>query len=227
MPVDRFTDPKGVEHVRARKAGPFIKDPRNLTRDAEALRMRAEDGATYPEIVAALGMKNPIDAQRAVKRAIDQRWPRSQEHADAVRAEENRKLDEAERKVWDVLDDPPFSYGSSGKVVIHPLTGEPQRDGSAVLRAVGQLVNISRRRAAMNGIDIPVEQRASLHVTTDIDREIGGYLATLSAAGRNDAIVASLIETFAETARPRALAASPGVQWSPAADAGGQGEADG
>jgi hypothetical protein len=211
MPVERFTDKAGTAHTRkpSGSSSKFVEDREVLEKQRKALELYRQ-GSTYAEIATVLeiGGKQPRrTAARYVEKAM-QRWPGAREDADEIRRVEGAKLDAAEAKVWEVLDNPPFSFGSSGRVVIDPVTSEPQRDKSAVLRAVGQLVNISRRRAAMHGIDkaVPVPVRVS--ATPDLDREI-----------------AMLAEQLIEHGTRKALELERGRDWSPADDDGGQGEA--
>lgn len=180
MALQRRTDVWGRERVLAGRGRTFVKDDALFLRDQEMIKMSADGKDTY-EIAERFGVSRKTVYNRL--REARKNWPAAQETTDAMRARENTKLDAAEVKIWEVLNDPPYSFGSSGKVVIDPRTGEPQRDGSAVLRAVGQLVNLSRRRATLNGLDIAVESKATLKVTTGLDSEIATVVASMIAGG--------------------------------------------
>jgi hypothetical protein len=216
---------EGNGRVQVKSAGQgtsrYTEDPSRFQRMAEALEMHLA-GQTYPEIGAHFGVHSET-ARRWVLDARKQ-WPPGKESMEELRQRESAKLDRLEKKAWEIIADPPICFGAnSAKIVYDPATGEPLRDVGKVLSAMEKLISISRRRSALFGLDEPVESKASLHVTSELDGQIAGYLTALSAAGQNDAIVTALIETYVE--RPRALAAPPVARWTPDADDGGQGEA--
>lgn len=219
---------EGNGRVQARSEGQgtarYTEDPSRFKRMAEALEMHLA-GRTYPEIAAHFGVHRET-ARRYVLDARKQ-WPPGKASMEELRERESAKLDRLEKRAWKILENPPIAYGVNSAKIVYGPDGEPLRDTAKVLSAIERILSISKRRCALFGMDTPVETKASVHISSELDGQIAGYLATLSAAGRNDEIVTALLETFTETARPRALAASPGVGWTPDDSAGDQGEADG
>jgi hypothetical protein len=179
MPLKKEVNSLGQPVCRVPDAtGRIAKNPALFERDLAMLKRQME-GATIRDIATEF-KRDRSTVSHAIKRAL-RTWPDAQETADAKRARESAKLDRAEAAVWEVINDPPYSYGSSGKVVLDPRTNEPQRDKSAVLRAANTLVNISRRRASLHGLDTPVE--STVRITTDLDREITVLVGELISGG--------------------------------------------
>lgn len=188
--------------------GRYTEDPERFQRMAEALEMRI-GGATFAEIAGHFG----VHYETARRWVLDARkaWPMAQENADEMRERENAKLDRLEKKAWKIIENAPIAWGgSSARIPIDPKTGEPLRDTGKVLSAMDKLIAISRRRAGLNGLDVPVESKASIRVSSELDGDIARYLGSLRAAGEADYVVGALIESLIETA-PRAI----GAGWNP------------
>lgn len=152
--------------------GKFIEDPAAQQRDADAMRMRAK-GATYQEIVVALGYSNRSHVQQAIKRHLAGIVPPA---AAELRQTMDDQLDELLRRAVAVMDTTHFAI-SHGQIIYHPDDDEfgdtgrkPLTDDSPVLAAIDRVLKIQARRAALWGLDAPAQQRIqvqNVRVTVD------------------------------------------------------------
>lgn len=163
----------------------------------KAVKARAR-GRTWEQVAAEAGYSGPAAAYKAV-----QEYFRNYPHPDAeeLRDVENMKLDYMEQKVHDYLDQPHVVISSSGVVatrrvgILTDSEGQPIFDpkGRAVyateevedlepmLRGVTTLLNISARRAKLNGLDTLVV-KAEID-NGEVDKEIEDLVAGMIAAG--------------------------------------------
>jgi hypothetical protein len=147
-------------------------------RDAQAVVLRAR-GIPHRQIAKQLGWNSPASAVNAINRALQDTY---REKLDDARRIEEDKLDDLTRIVWREISRPHFvASTTTGKVVVHPGTGEPMADSEAVLRGVDRLIKIAERRAKLRGLDAPV--RAKVEVHDGLDAEIEHLVAELAAPG--------------------------------------------
>lgn len=132
--------------------------PRRAARDTAAADRRAAmlrlyaTGHTQADIAAQYGI-----TQQAVSEQIRKAIASRPVHAvNEYRAIELEKLDAAERAVLGVLNRRHVTV-SNGQIVMvaGPDGEEPLLDDAPVLKAVDRLVQISKRRAALLGLDAP------------------------------------------------------------------------
>jgi hypothetical protein len=158
--------------------GRFDRDPETAQQDAQAARLRSR-GLTYQQIADELGIVKS-SAHDAVQRALQDTLA---EPADAVRQFELERLDEMWQAVMVVLKREHVTV-SQGRIVrarVLDDNGDPiivatNTDGKPIFReeevlddgpilaAVGRLLDIQKRRAALLGLDAPqkVEQSGKL-----------------------------------------------------------------
>lgn len=147
-------------------------------KDAQAVALRAR-GLTHRQISSQLGWNSPASAVNAISRALADGY---REKLDESRRVEEDKLDDLTRLVWREISRPHFiASATTGKVVLHPVTGEPMVDSEAVLRGVDRLIRIADRRAKLRGLDAPV--RAKVEVHDGLDTEIEHLVAELAGTG--------------------------------------------
>jgi DNA-binding CsgD family transcriptional regulator len=193
VPIERRTDSLGRERVIA-GAGHgqrYARDDALLARDAEMLAQAAA-GATTAEIAVSFGVSRRI-VQRRLREARE-RWPPGQESADAWREKLNASLDDIEAKARGKFARPGPAWGSSGRVVVDPASGEPVPNSQVQMRAIDTLLRIQQRRARLNGADRPVLSELSVHVSTAQDDEIAALVSDMIAAGLGGEAAAIMLE---------------------------------
>jgi predicted transcriptional regulator len=158
--------------------GKFTRDLATAERDAEATKLRAR-GLSFRAIAAELGM-SPSSAHEAVQRCLAEA---PAEAAGELRPLELERLDEMWRAVSAVMkrDHVTVSQGRIVRARVLDENGDPiivttDKDGKPIFReeeilddgpvlaAVGRLLDIQKRRAALLGLDAPqkVEQGGKL-----------------------------------------------------------------
>jgi hypothetical protein len=157
-------------------AGTFVKNIETAERDAKACRMRSE-GRNYDEVATALGFTDRSTARRAVERGL---LAVVAEPAAHLRTLELARLDILLSKAWEVLQAEHIVV-SQGRVMEHPVTGEPMVDHQPVLHAIDRVLRISERRCKLLGLDAPV--RIETISVDQIEAEITRLAAEL---GMND-----------------------------------------
>jgi hypothetical protein len=133
-----------------------------------ALELR-QQGHTYEDIARALGYANPMGAWHAVKAALKKGFV---EAAEEFKQLELEKLDEIERRLW--------------PLILRRRGGQPAPD----YKALDRLLTISKRRAALLGLDAPRESRvrqtsATASVTEPLTHEqrLAKLVTLLETAG--------------------------------------------
>jgi hypothetical protein len=138
--------------------------------DSRALEYRRH-GLTYPQIQAQMGYRAVSSAYEAVQRALADN---SREAADEVRQLEVARLDELTAVLHRVLVTDHYVVSvATGKVALHPLTGEMLIDDGPVIASVAGLLRISERRAKLLGLDAPSRSRVEVIPEEAVDRRIG------------------------------------------------------
>ncbi len=176
MPVERDPDKRGDrEHVRAaRTHGRWAPDPELLPKYRQAVRLWAE-GMNSADVAREMGIDGPNQkaaarkARNWIRRGL-QLW--RPEGVEEMRALENSKLDDSEAILLEVVRNPGWAYGSSGRPVIDPETGSPIVNRHVIIAAQRALKSLRDRRAALNGLDTPVPVHVRVALTPDMDREI-------------------------------------------------------
>lgn len=165
--------------------GKFIRQPDTAERDAQACRLRVS-GCTYQQIADRLGYPHRDLARRAVERAL---LEIIREPAEQLRQLELERLDEMARIAWSVLYTKHLHVSASGKVARHPDTGEVLIDHEPTFAAMDRLLKIGERRAKLLGLDAPTRIEAEVYPRDDINREIAGLIAALSAGDPGPAAI--------------------------------------
>lgn len=151
--------------------------------DAEALGLYHR-GLTYKEIADRKGWSSVASAHAAVRRAIadSYRLPA----AEAIKVEEER-LDLLLRAFMRVLGTKHYATGSSGRVAVHPVTGEPLTDDGPVIQAGMALLRVSESRRKLLGLDAPARTRVEVITESDVDAAIKALEAQVAqnAAGEH------------------------------------------
>lgn len=116
--------------------------------DAQCLRMRLA-GMNFPEIAKAMGYAGRSGAWTAVEREFKRSH---QEPADELRTLEIMRLDRVLSRLWEVI-----LYKYSGE-------GEPLYTFADVDKAANRVLQVSRRRSELLGLDAPKK----IDITTQI-----------------------------------------------------------
>ena len=121
-------------------------------KDLRTLDLRRR-GLSYPQIAAELHCSLST-AYDSVQRALADT---AREASGEVRQIEAQRLDDLTRVLNRVLVTRHYVVTQSGKLAVHPETGQPLTDDGPVMQAVAGLVRISERRARLLGLDAPVK----------------------------------------------------------------------
>jgi hypothetical protein len=122
-------------------------------KDLRALDYRRR-GLSYPQIAAEMGC-SLSGAHQSVQRALADS---AREASEEVRQIEAARLDDYMRALNRVLLAKHYVVSTAtGKVALHPETGQPLLDDDPVIRTVMALVRVSERRARLLGLDAPVK----------------------------------------------------------------------
>ena len=122
-------------------------------KDIRALDLRRR-GLSYPQIAAEMGC-SLSGAHQSVQRALADS---AREASEEVRQIEAQRLDDYMRALNRVLLAKHYVVSAAtGKVAVHPETGQPLLDDDPVIRTVLALVRVSERRARLLGLDAPVK----------------------------------------------------------------------
>jgi hypothetical protein len=133
---------------------PKARSVADRERDAQAVALRTR-GLTHRQIAAQLGWSSPASAVEAINRALRDSY---RENLEELRRVEEDKLDDLTRLAWREISRPHFvSSTATGRVVLHPVTGEPLVDSDAVLKGIDRLLRIAERRAKLRGLDKPIQ----------------------------------------------------------------------
>lgn len=122
-------------------------------KDNRALELRRR-GLHYTQIASEMQYRSSASAYDAVQRALSDA---AREGAEEVRQVEAQRLDDLTRVLNRVLVTRHYVVTQSGKLAVHPETGQPLTDDGPVMQAVAGLVRISERRARLLGLDAPVK----------------------------------------------------------------------
>lgn len=166
-------EPRG-SHATGKVHGPggkFIRTTDQAELDAEAARLRSRSMG-YREIGEQLGVTTSA-AHRMVERALA---AIPTEHAEAVRANELRKLDALERAALTVLEARHVTV-SNGKLIYDG--DEPLLDDAPVLNAIDRLLRVSESRRKLLGLDAP--NRVEVVTLDYLDAEIARLSAQHAA----------------------------------------------
>ena len=140
--------------------------PRNAKDDAkkveialrrkEVVRLRTEQGLSFPKIAEMLGVSRDTayDDWDAAMR-LDYQAP---EEREAAKRAERMKLDEAERRLLEVMNRVHYAHGN-GKMV-RDEDGNPLIDDGPIIAATSAWVRIMQRRAKLDGLDAPTQFEA-------------------------------------------------------------------
>ena len=122
-------------------------------KDIRALDLRRR-GLSYPQIAAEMGC-SLSGAHQSVQRALADS---AREASEEVRQIEAQRLDDYMRALNRVLLAKHYVVSAAtGKVAVHPETGQPLLDDDPVIRTVLALIRVSERRARLLGLDAPVK----------------------------------------------------------------------
>jgi hypothetical protein len=148
------------------------RTPDVLSKYEEVVRLRTL-GLSFQAIAERVGYKSRSGAKEAYSKAIEL-W--GGEAVDELRVVENERLDH----LWRVL---------MGKLEI--ATRDPETSAGEVVSIINSALNLSRRRAQLNGVDIPRRHEITgvdgkpLELTTDIGQLINQRIDSLSERDPN------------------------------------------
>jgi transcriptional regulator with XRE-family HTH domain len=165
---------------------PRVRSAETAERDARAAELRKKN-LSYRQIAEKIGFASSRSAYEAVRRGNLDAFRETVEDARRLALE---RLDEMSQVARDALDADHFVVTTTGRIVEHPLTGEPLRDYGPVLAALDRLQRFEVDRRKIMGIDAPVKT-----ITMDaIDVEIDNINAEAAELDRLEAVEAAGIE---------------------------------
>lgn len=96
---------------------------------------------------------------------------------------EAEELDAVRRRAWEIANADHLHVAASGRVSVHPETGEPLRDFGPVIQALGIVLRTQVRRAPLLGLDAAqkLDVRAEVVTLDAIDTAINDLRAQLDA----------------------------------------------
>lgn len=153
--------------------GTFIQTLEGAERDAEVARLRSA-GFSFKQIAERVGYANQSSAYKAYKRALA---AVPVEAVQELRATSLARLDLATRRVLEVLYRNHLHVAASGRVAVHPATGEMLTDDGPLLAAVDRLVKLEERRARLLGLDSPA--RVDMTISDEMDQRIKALMAEM------------------------------------------------
>jgi hypothetical protein len=128
-----------------------------LARRIQAVRLKVEYGWTYDKIAAHLGYADRSSCRRAILNAMNHVLA---EDITTMRAIENARYDHLHSRFW------PLAIG------IDPDTGDDIDDGPNV-QAAKMVLDISARRARLNGLDAPQQVTISSGAAAELADALG------------------------------------------------------
>lgn len=158
-------------------APPKRRTLKQMEADGRAVALRQRH-LTYDQIAEQLGCSKAA-AYQAVKRGL---LDTLREPADYVRNMEVERYDEMARVAWGVVYRTHYVVGSSGKVALHPESGQPLVDDGPRLAGIDRLLKISKARRELLGLDEP--SRVEVTTYAGVDADIARLVAELAARGQ-------------------------------------------
>jgi hypothetical protein len=166
------SDPARLTPVAAEKARLCILAARLRTR-----RMK------FTDIATELGLSSPQAAKQAVSVGLGLM---PSENFAETRREVAEGLDEKEREAWRIVENPPPMTTVSGKLVLDPATGGPIPDAQAKIAALRLLLEISKARRQLYGVDAPKQSVSFTGNLEDLRAEVERRQRELDAFERGD-----------------------------------------
>jgi predicted transcriptional regulator len=155
------------------------RDAGQIERDALIFAMRRA-GNTYSVIAETVGVSTKT-VRKSLERAITSLGDENVQH---MRGIENARYDWLERQLVEIITGSHPLVSTSGKLMIHPDTGEIMLDPKPRTDAASQLLRVWDRRAKLNGLDKP----ARLNITHDsLDADIERIMEELARRGEEAA----------------------------------------
>ncbi|MFJ5532445.1 hypothetical protein [Streptomyces sp. NPDC093261] len=148
-----------------------------IERDHRAVELR-RSGLSYPAIAQELGVA-VSSAFEMVRRGLRDF---AGEAAEEVREMELQRLDRIQRAAERVLATRHLVV-NQGRVMTHPVTGEPLVDDDTTLRAIDRILAISKHRADLLGIKAPVRIQTEV-IPGGVDAEIARLASELAGMAR-------------------------------------------
>jgi DNA-binding CsgD family transcriptional regulator len=101
---------------------------------------------------------------------------------------EAEELDAVRRRAWEIANGEHLHVATSGRVSVHPGTGEPLHDVNPVIQALGLILRTQARRAPLLGLDSAqkLEMRTEVITLDAIDAAINDLRAQVAAAAALD-----------------------------------------
>jgi PAS domain-containing protein len=154
---------KPVQHAAT---GKFVRTPEQIADDRRAADLRSL-GYTYQMIADRFGVSVGA-AHKMVARAVAEV---PTEGAEAVRKIELEKLDNAERYLQSIIQNPPVKVSASGRIVKDDK-GNPVIDEGARMDAVNGILKAQQARARLLGLNAPTRIQEEIVIyDADPDRE--------------------------------------------------------
>ena len=124
---------------------------------------------TYDQIAAEMDYADPSGAWRAVQRALKDAF---REEAPELLQMEADRLDALRRLFERIAATKHVHVTASGKVAVHPETGNPLVDDGIVLQAGMALLRVSESFRRMKGLDAPAKSRVEVITEDVVDAEL-------------------------------------------------------
>lgn len=160
--------------------GPVASEKARLCILAARLRTRR---MKYTDIAAELGFSSPQAARQAVSIGLGLT---PAENFAETRRQVADGLDEKEREAWKLVENPPPMTTVSGKVVIDEETGRPYPDAQAKIQALRLLLDISKARRQLYGVDAPKQSVTFSGSLEDLRAEVEKKQRELAALEQGD-----------------------------------------
>jgi hypothetical protein len=148
-------------------------------RDIRALDL-ARRGLTYDQIAQQMDYRDRSGAYRAVQRGLRDAF---REEADQLTQMEAERLNSLRRLFERIAATRHLYASTTGKVALHPQTGEPLIDDGPNLQAGLALLRVSESWRKLKGLDAPARTRTEVITRDMIEDEIRRLETEL---GKND-----------------------------------------
>jgi hypothetical protein len=137
-------------------------------RDIRALSL-ARQGLTYDQIARQMDYRDKSGAFRAVQRGLRDAY---REEADPLIQMESERLQALRRLFERIAVTRHLVTTASGKIAVHPDTGEPLLDDSPNIQAGLALLRVSESWRKLKGLDAPNRARVEVITRDMIEDEI-------------------------------------------------------
>ncbi|WP_055588649.1 hypothetical protein [Peterkaempfera griseoplana] len=142
----------------------------------------------YKEICEELGYASVNAARRDFSRALEESIAAQHTNVEVYREEQLVELEYLAEEVHAVFRADHFMVSASGRIVTHPVTGEPLRDPQPRMAAADRLLKIASEVSKLRGLHAPsrVEGVFTIDALNDALEQAREQLAALEAEDPED-----------------------------------------